>query len=155
MICPYCQSPQTFVTNSRATANGFKTWRRHHCRHCDQVFTTHEQIDMSHLLVVKRTGKKERFSRTKLYSGILWSSVGVHLENREKIIDKITSKIEQQIFALHQKSIPTDQIATIVLTHLWKTHAALFLRFLSYRTGLSTSKQFLAELKKYQSKISP
>lgn len=152
MICPFCNSTQTFIVNSRITSDGFKTWRRRLCQSCGNRFTTHEQIDMSHLLVIKKSGKKERFSRIKLYSGILWASHGVKMLDREKTIEKITTAVEHQIFALKQKAVTTDQIGTIVLHHLWQTQAALFLRFLSYRTGLTTNRQFLAELKKYPTK---
>lgn len=149
MICPNCNSYQTFVINSRPTKSGLQTWRRRKCENCKKRFTTHEIIDLSHLIVIKRSGKKERFSRVKLYSGILWATIGVKIKNREKVVDKITSGIEKEILLLKRKIIPTSEIGKIVLKHLYQAQVSVFLRFLSYHKNIQTEKQMKKELRSY------
>jgi transcriptional repressor NrdR len=151
MNCPNCGSYQTFVINSRPTKEGFQIWRRRICENCQKRFTTHEIIDLSHLVVIKRSGKKERFSRIKLYSGILWATLGVKIPNRERVFDKITTGIEKEILSLKKKIITSAEIAKIVLKHLYQAHASVFLRFFSYHKNLQTKEEMKKELKKYLS----
>lgn len=149
MKCPNCGSSQIFVVNSRSTKEETQIWRRRKCEDCNERFTTHETIDLSHLVVIKKSGKRERFIRAKLYSGIFWSTHGSKLSDKQRIVDKITSEVEREILSLRRKVIPTSEIAEIVLRHLSSTNISMFLRFLSYREQLQTKSELDRELKKY------
>lgn len=149
MKCPNCGSSQTFVVNSRSTKEETQIWRRRKCEDCGERFTTHETIDLSHLVVIKKSGKRERFSRAKLYSGIFWSTHGVKLSDRQQMVDGITSGVEREILSLRRKVIFTNEIAEIVLRRLSNTNISVFLRFLSYREQLRTKAELDRELKKY------
>lgn len=150
MICPYCHSNQTFVVNSRSTNNEMQIWRRRLCNNCQKRFTTHEAIDLSHLSVSKGDGHHEKFSRIKLYSGIFWATHGVKIIDRQKVVDRITNDIEKEILLLKKKVVTSEEIAQIVLNHLYKSNTSIFLRFLSYRTQIRTKGEMQRELKKYQ-----
>lgn len=149
MFCTKCRSEQNLVVNTRHSVDGTRSWRRRKCLKCGNLFTTHEIIDMTNIVVVKRSGKRERFSRIKLFSGILWASIGVKLASREKKIEKISQKIERDIIYLNKTLINSSEIAEIVTRHLFETHIALFLRFTSYRSQIKTKRQFFNELSKY------
>jgi len=149
MKCPHCGSYQIFVINSRPTKGETQIWRRRQCETCGKRFTTHEIIDLSHLIVIKKSGHRERFSRIKLYSGILWATLGTKIPNREKVVDKITFDIEKEILGLKKKVIASEEVGSIVLKHLHRTNAALFLRFLSYHKDIQTKKELEKALKKY------
>lgn len=149
MKCPNCGSSQIFVVNSRSTKEETQIWRRRKCEDCQKRFTTHETIDLSHLVVIKKSGKRERFSRAKLYSGIFWSTHGVKLTDKQRFVDKITSEVEKEVLSLKRKVISTDEIAEIVLKHLSKLHVSIFLRYLSYREQLKTKAELERQLKKY------
>lgn len=149
MFCPNCNSEQNFVVNSRQTSGGFITWRRRKCLKCASLFTTHESVDMANFVVVKRDGRRERFSRIKLFSGILWASIGVRLKDREKKIEKISETIEKQILSLNKSVLTTAEIAHIVMRQLWDTHISLFLRFMSYRSQVKNKRQFIREMELY------
>ena len=97
MECPFCQSNQTSVSNSRPTMNNSQIWRRRKCLKCKELFTTHEIIDLSHLVVVKKNGNKEKYSRVKLYSGIYNATVSSRPTERQKLVEKITRKVEKEI----------------------------------------------------------
>jgi len=149
MECPYCHKPLTVVTNSRSTRGNSQIWRRRECLNCQEIFTTHEMIDLSHLLVVKKSGKTERFNRMKLYSGIFYSSNASQIENREILVDKITREVEKEILTLKQKKLESSQIADIVLKVLRKRHTPTFLRFLTYCKDITNEVQMRKELNKY------
>lgn len=149
MFCPYCHSPSTEVTNSRLTRGNTQIWRRRRCQHCKEVFTTHEIIDLSHLMVLKKSGKAQKYSRMKLYAGIYGATIGSKTPHREKLVDKITGDIEREILALKKKVITSEEIADIVLYKLRKVHVATFLRFLSYCKDLTSETQMKREFNKY------
>lgn len=149
MKCPNCGSSQIFVVNSRSTKEETQIWRRRKCEDCGERFTTHETIDLTHLVVIKKSGKRERFSRAKLYSGIFWSTHGSKIIDKQKFVDEITSQIERKILFLKKKVISTEEIAEIVLKQLSTTNISVFLRFLSYREQLWTKSELDRKLKKY------
>lgn len=152
MKCPNCGSSQIFVVNSRSTKEETQIWRRRKCADCGERFTTHETIDLSHLVVVKKSGKRERYSRAKLYSGIFWSTHGSKIIDKQKFVDETTSQIERKILFLKKKVISTEEIAEIVLRQLSIVNISVFLRFLSYREQLQTKNELGKELKRYLSK---
>lgn len=149
MECPYCHKPLTEVTNSRPTYHSSQIWRRRKCLNCQEEFTTHEIIDLSHLLVIKKSGKVERFNRMKLYSGIFYASSASKLPQQELFVDKVTREIERDILDLKKKKISSEEIADLVLKKLRQRNIATFSRFLTYHKKITTEAQMKKELNKY------
>lgn len=149
MNCPYCGKEITSVTNSRPTKDNTQIWRRRCCDSCKAIFTTHEIIDLSHLMVIKKSGKSEMFSRFKLFSGIYGATIGSKLPNRELRVEKMTREAEKEILALKEKHIQSQKIADIVLNILRHESPSTFLRFLAYNKNPKTESQILREIKKY------
>ena len=151
MECPYCHKQLTFVTNSRTTKANTQVWRRRYCQNCKEIFTTHEVIDLSHLIVVKKSGETEKFSRVKLYSGIYGATIGSKLPNIEYLVDKITRDVEKEILFLKKKNIQSQEIGDIILKNLKSTSPATFLRFLAYNKDIKTEAQIRKEVLKFLS----
>jgi len=149
MNCPYCQSDQIFVTNSRPTKNHTQIWRRRLCHSCLATFTTHEIIDLSHLIVIKKSGRKEKFSRAKLFSGIYGAAVGFKGPDKEKFVESTTNSLGTEILALKKKEILSSDIADLVLRKLLTTNTGTFLRFIAYCKNITTPKQAKTELARY------
>jgi len=149
MECPYCHSSQTEVINSRPTRKNSQIWRRRKCLACSEIFTTHEMVDLSHLVVVKKSGKPEVFSSIKLYSGIYGATIGSKTPNREIVVEKITREVEREIMFLKKKRITSMEIADIVLKKLKNTQTATFMRFLAYTKDIDSESQMKRELRKY------
>lgn len=149
MNCPFCKKDYLEITNTRATRGDSQVWRRRRCINCEEVFTTHEFIDLSHILVIKRSGKTERFNRMKLYSGIFYASQVAKIKNREIFIDKLTQEIETQVLGLKKKRVESSIIQDIVLKQLRKKSTATFLRFLIYCKDINSDIQMKKELSKY------
>lgn len=149
MNCPYCSSSQLIVKNIRATRRNTQTWRRKQCLTCKFIFTTYEIIDLSHLIVAKRSGKSERFSRIKLFSGIYGATIGSKTPNREKLVENLTRKVEREILALKSKKITSEEVSHIVLDILRTSHPTTFLRFLAFTKNMTSEEKIKRELRKY------
>jgi hypothetical protein len=67
MHCPFCRYIDSKVIDSRTTEDGTTIRRRRSCPECNRRFTT---IETATLLVVKRSGATEPFSRDKVVSGV-------------------------------------------------------------------------------------
>ena len=151
MLCPFCGSNQIFVTNSRPTKGRTQTWRRRRCASCKSVYTTYERLNLSHLTVIKKSGKRQRYLRAKLYSGIYHSSIdqkNVDRGEMSELSEKIINHIEKEIVKLRKKNIHSTEIVEIVLRILRKKEPAFFLRFLAYKEG-SDKKKMEKLLRKY------
>ncbi len=147
MLCPYCRSTDTEVFNSRSTRFGTQIWRRRKCLKCKESFTTYEAPDLSFLKVVKKSGKKERYSRAKLYSGIYGAFLSI--KAKETTVDGVTDTVEAKLLDSKKRELTSQQIAEVVLKTLKHFNTAAFVRFLAYQSDLSSDAQLKAELKKY------
>lgn len=151
MHCPFCDSSQIMVVNSRPTAGGLQIWRRRKCAKCNNAFTSYERIDLSHLIVVKKSGRHQKFSRAKLYSGIYNSFLdrkGVDRGDVAWLAEEITDGVEREILGLGRKKISSSEIEEVVSKILGKKAPDAFLRFLAYREG-GNSRKLKSFLKKY------
>ena len=71
MKCPYCGFGQDRVVDSRESKEADSIRRRRECERCNRRFTTYERIDEIPYMVVKKDGRRERFDRQKVLSGLL------------------------------------------------------------------------------------
>ena len=90
MHCPRCKSEDTAVIDSRLTEEGRAVRRRRECAACDHRFTTFERQELSSLIVVKRDGTREPYSRSKLERGI-WIACTKRPVSRKDINDMLNS----------------------------------------------------------------
>ena len=74
MRCPKCQHNKSSVIDSRQAEDGNTIRRRRECDSCHARFTTFERVEEVPLLVVKKDGTREQFSRDKIFNGILMSA---------------------------------------------------------------------------------
>src|SRR5688572_21257670 len=146
MKCPLCRSTTTEVYNSRTTRFATQIWRRRRCLSCHESFTTYEAPDLGFLKVVKKTGKKQRYSRAKLYSGIYGAFLSIPA--KETTVDAVTDTIEAKLLDTKRAEITSAQIAKIVLITLKHYNTAAFLRYLAYQADLASDAQLKKELKK-------
>jgi len=147
MKCPYCRQDTTEVYNSRNTKFGTQIWRRRRCLSCHESFTTYEAPDLGFLKVIKKSGKKQRYSRAKLYSGLYGAFLSIPA--KETTVDAVTDTIESKLLDMKKTELSSEEVAKIVLTTLKHFNTAAFVRFLAYQTDLASDAQLARELKKY------
>lgn len=148
MKCPFCRADTTEVYNSRSTKFATQIWRRRRCLSCHESFTTYEAPDLGFLKVIKKTGKKQRYSRAKLYSGIYGAFLSIPA--KETTVDAVTDTIEAKLLDARRPEITSAEIATVVLTTLKHFNTSAFLRYLAYQTDLASDAQLTKELRKYK-----
>ena len=151
MKCPYCQSTQIIVTNSRPTKANTQIWRRRKCLSCKQNFSTYERVNLSYLTVIKKSGQAQRYTRAKLYSGIYHSTLDrKHADRGElsTLSEMMTSEVEKKILNLHKKIVTTIEIKELVLAVLSDKSPDSLLRFLAHRDS-NNIPELRKSVKKY------
>ena len=143
MLCPYCNSPDTKVTDKR-DSQGI-TRRRRECLKCEKRFTTYERIEFE-LNVIKKDGKREKFDRDKLYRG-----VEKNLQKRPFTtaqIDAIVADIEAKIHRIAKnQDIKSSRIGDIVMEKLKKVDKIAYIRFACVYRDFADIDDFKDELK--------
>ena len=71
MLCPFCGHLQDKVIDSRESKEGESIRRRRECLQCARRFTTYERIDEIPYMAIKKDGRREKFERQKVLSGLL------------------------------------------------------------------------------------
>ena len=108
MICPFCgRAVKTRTYNSRPAAGKAQVWRRRRCPRCGESFTTYEKLDLSYLVIGKRNGGSELYSRPKLFASIYQA----HLDADEA--EALTSTIEHQLLNMRQVLISSKDVAEL------------------------------------------
>ncbi len=153
MKCPYCASPESKVVDKRDDEETSTTRRRRECLSCEKRFTTYERVEAFDLVVVKKDGRKEQFSREKLLSGVQKAveKRPVNPERIEKVVDDIEAELKKQ----ENTEIPSKFIGEMVMRKLKSLDKVAYIRFASvYREfdNLETFEKELRQLKKMRLK---
>ena len=95
MKCPFCTVDETEVIETRDSKDGATTRRRRNCTKCEKRFTTYERVEVEPLMIVKKDGRREQFSRDKLRRGILKSceKTTISLEKIENLVDRVEREL--------------------------------------------------------------
>lgn len=140
MKCPVCSSIETKVVDSRDSDGSISIRRRRECLACGKRFTTFERAESAELTVIKKDGRRERFSKEKIRNGILKAC-----EKRPfciSNIDAIVDELEAEIKGKGCEEVPTTIIGDIVLKKLKTIDEVAYLRFASVHKGFSDAKSF-------------
>jgi len=146
MICPVCHHEDTKVIDSRVASDGLSIRRRRLCLKCNFRFSTYEEVEILDLMVIKRDGKKESYSRDKIVNGLKKA-----FEKRpitEDKFKKLIHSIERDIQILGKTEITTSQIGQVIMKHLKKIDQVAYIRFASVYESFKDVKDFKRELGK-------
>ena len=144
MNCPFCKNTETKVVDSRETNEGKITRRRRECLKCEARFSTYEEVEILHLMVVKKNGSKTEYDKNKIETGIRKA-----LEKRpisEEKVAKLMGDIEYEISALEKLEITTREIGKIVLKKLKEMDEVAYVRFASVYKYFGSIESFKKEL---------
>lgn len=140
MRCPKCGHLDDKVLDSRSAQDGKSIRRRRECLACAYRFTTYEEILRDELSVVKRDGRREDFSRSKLLSGITIACQKrpVTTEQINKIVDSVIDTIQSRDSA----EIKSMEIGELVMAALEKIDQVAYVRFASVYKRFEDVSQF-------------
>ncbi|MFH1662330.1 MAG: transcriptional regulator NrdR [Chloroflexota bacterium] len=140
MKCPYCDSEDSRVIDSRDVNDGVR--RRRQCTECNSRFTTYERVLPGNLFVVKKDRRREDFNKDKLLAGIRKACEKRPLP--AGAVDKIADDIEAQLYQLGKAEIASFTIGDMVMERLRELDYIAYIRFASiYRdfTDITDLKQ--------------
>lgn len=144
MKCVFCNAADTKVTDSR-DSDIFETRRRRECEKCGKRFTTYERIEQNPLIVIKKDGRRENFSKEKLKSGMMRAC-----EKREVSMEKIdqaVNEIENMLRNEDKTEIPSRLIGESAIKKLKRLDKVAYIRFASIYKDFEDMKDFEKEIK--------
>jgi transcriptional repressor NrdR len=150
MRCPKCGCQDDKVIDSRASREGATIRRRRECIACGYRFTTYEEIERGGLLVLKRDGRREEFSKEKLLSGLKKACQKRPIS--PKIIEDLVEKIVNEITDKFEREVPAEAIGKLVMDGLRTIDEVAYVRFASVYRRFQEATDFVHEVKKLESK---
>jgi len=139
--CPFCRHTDSKVIDSRATEDGTAIRRRRSCPECNRRFTT---VETAALLVVKRSGVTEPFSRDKVVGGVRKACQGRPVSDDQ--IAQLAQRVEEAIRAKGLAELPSHEVGLEILGPLRDLDVVAYLRFASVYRAFDTLDDFEVEI---------
>ncbi|MDO6448358.1 transcriptional regulator NrdR [Oceanobacillus profundus] len=145
MRCSNCQNKNTKVLDSRPIEEGRSIRRRRECEKCGFRFTTFERVEELPLIVVKKDGARQEFSREKLTRGLIRACEKrpVPLETMEAL----ALDVEREMRNSGMSEVSSHEIGELVMERLAKVDEVSYVRFASVYRQFKDITVFLDELK--------
>ena len=145
MKCPYCGFTQDRVVDSRESKEADSIRRRRECLKCEKRFTTYERIDEIPYMVVKKDGRREKFERQKVLSGLLRACEKrpVSAAKLEAIVDETEAFLVDSA----ERERTTTQIGELIMNRLRRHDKVAYVRFASVYLDFKDVQEFMSELK--------
>lgn len=141
MNCPFCRSAETRVVDSRSTEDGSAIRRRRQCPSCGQRFTTIETLT---ILIVKRSGVVEPFSRDKVLAGVRKACQGRPVT--EDDLAHLSQQVESQLRSTGTAAIASHDVGMAILVPLRVLDEVAYLRFASVYRSFESMEDFESEI---------
>ena len=144
MKCPFCESADDKVLESREIDEGKAVRRRRECLNCRGRFTSYERVEEKPILVIKRDGRREQFSRDKIRSGILKAC-----EKRPvsiTLVEETIDEIEKEIHREEGREVTTAKIGEMVMDKLQRVDKIAYIRFASVYRKFESMAEFVKEI---------
>lgn len=141
MHCPFCRNTDSKVIDSRTTEDGAAIRRRRSCPRCNRRFTT---VETAALLVVKRSGITEPFSRDKIIGGVRKACQGRPVT--EDQIAQLAHRVEESVRARGCAELPSHEVGLEILGPLRDLDLVAYLRFASVYKAFDSLDAFEEEI---------
>ncbi|MGH7206203.1 MAG: transcriptional regulator NrdR [Nitrospiraceae bacterium] len=145
MKCPFCDTLEDKVVDSRMAREGEVIRRRRECLSCKRRYTTYERVEESLPMVVKKDGRREPFDRTKILSGLKKACEKRPISTAT--IEAVTDRIEKRIQEMGDTEIQSRTVGEEVMKELHQLDQVAYVRFASVYREFKDIDQFMDELK--------
>ena len=146
MKCPFCGEIDNKVIDSRLSKDGNVIRRRRECLICTRRFTTYEHIEEIPIMIIKKDGRREVFSRDKIRSGIQKACEKRNISMN--LIEEFISELERDLRETGEKEIPSHSLGEKVMAKLHDLDGVAYVRFASVYREFKDVNDFVSELKK-------
>ena len=143
MRCPVCGSLDDKVVDSRLADDGAAIRRRRECLGCNRRFTTFERVDEVPFVVVKRSGEREPFDRTKVAAGIRAAAKNRPVTDEQ--VEAVTAEIEDSL-RVEGTDVSSERIGVAVLGRLRSLDEVAYVRFASVYKDFDDARDFEREV---------
>lgn len=153
MLCPFCQSADTKVIDSRLASEGTQVRRRRECLACGERYTTYETAELSLPRLVKRDGSRDAFDEVKLRRGIMRA-----LEKRPVTTDAVEeaiSRIKRRLLASGEREVGSRVLGEWVMDELRKLDQVAYIRFASVYLSFDDIDAFRDTIERLEKDLSP
>lgn len=140
MRCPFCQSHNTHVKDSRPAEENSVIRRRRVCGDCGGRFTTFERVQLRELTVEKRDGTRQLFNRDKLLRSVMIAARKRPIA--EERLERLVSGIVRQLESRGEPDISSDQIGLLVMEALKGLDDVAYVRFASVYKDFTEARDF-------------
>ena len=138
MRCPYCSDRSSKVTDSRVNDAGIR--RRRECLECQRRFTTHERVQTVPLMVSKRDGRREEFSREKMIAGLRKACAKRPVTARE--IEHLVDEVEAEFQHNGSDEVSSEMLGTAIMDRLSGLDRVAYIRFASVHRNFEEIESF-------------
>jgi len=148
MRCPKCGCQDDKVIDSRASREGATIRRRRECTGCGHRYTTYEEVERPRLMVLKRDGRIEEFSREKLLA-----SLQKACQKRPITVEAITNlvaRIVDELSSNFDREVPYGEIGSRVMEGLRGLDPVAYVRYASIYRRFDEATDFVQEVKKLE-----
>nr|WP_295969920.1 transcriptional regulator NrdR [uncultured Bacillus sp.] len=145
MRCPSCQNNNTRVVDSRPVDEYRSIRRRRECEKCGYRFTTFEKVEETPLIVVKKDGIREEFSREKVLRGLIRACEKRPVSLNE--LENIVSDVEKELRNQGGSEVKSEAIGEMVMDRLSGVDEVAYVRFASVYRQFKDINVFIEELK--------
>lgn len=144
MRCPYCNHQNTKVLDSRPINEGKSIRRRRECESCGRRFNTYEEVEETPILVIKKDGSREEFSKEKILRGLIRACEKrpVALEKLENIVAEIERELRNNL----KSEVDSRDIGEMVMERLYEVDEISYVRFASVYRQFKDINVFIKEL---------
>ncbi|MQY64717.1 MAG: transcriptional repressor NrdR [Calditrichaeota bacterium] len=144
MNCPYCQSAENKVVDSRNVNRDGSIRRRRECLDCHRRFTTYEYVVRHPLLVIKKNGQRVEYDRQLVERGIR-IACNKRPVSAEQIMDAV-ARVHDQIENMGRAEIASAQIGDLVMETLKELDKVAYIRFASVYRAFKDIGEFQTEI---------
>ena len=141
MYCPYCKNPDSRVIDSRTADDGAAIRRRRSCPSCGRRFTTQETVI---LMVAKRSGATEPFTRDKIVKGVRRACQGRPVTEAQLAI--LAQQVEDEMRSSGCAEVSSHEVGLAILRPLRELDEVAYLRFASVYRGFESLTDFEEEI---------
>jgi transcriptional repressor NrdR len=141
VICPFCRFEDSRVIDSRPTDEGNQIRRRRECVSCGKRFNTAES---SILLIIKRSGATEPFSREKVINGVRKACQGRPVNDDDLAL--LAQRVEESLRSDGVAEVEAQEVGMAVLAPLRELDEVAYLRYASVYRSFSSLEDFEGEI---------
>lgn len=145
MRCPACGHEDDKVVDSRSVRDGLGVRRRRECTVCHQRYTTYEFVEHAPVLVVKKDGRRQPYTRDRVLSGLIKACEKRPISSQQ--LEELVDEVERGLMADGRSEIPSREIGEAVMDRLQHLDEVAYVRFASVYRSFRDVNQFMEELR--------